>query len=95
MADNGCSAVSWTDELPTAMELDPPRTGDAVRACRYGFRDGARVLYLMTGYRNVGMLVATQPRRDEMSDELAMRWLSAIGQKQIAIIGRVMTVARY
>jgi hypothetical protein len=95
VADNGCGAVSWTDEQPSATDLDPPRTGDAARACRYGFRDGARVLYLTTGYRNVGMLLATQPRRDEMSDALSLRWLSALAQKQIAIIGRVMTVARY
>jgi hypothetical protein len=95
VADNGCGAVTWSDELPAATELDPPRTGDAARACRYAFRDGARVLYLTTGYRNVGMLLAAQPRRDEMSDELSLKWLSAIGQKQIAIIGRVMTVARY
>ena len=96
VADNGCGAVSWPDEQPAAaQELDPPRTGDAARACRYTFRDGARVLYLTTGYRNVGMLLAAQPRRAEMSDDLSLRWLSALAQKQIAIIGRVMTVARY
>jgi len=93
--DNGCAAVSWPDEQPTATELDPPRTGDAVRACRYAFRDNARVLYLTTGYRNVGMLLATQPRRAEMSDDLSLRWLSVLAQKQVAIIARVMTVAKY
>ncbi len=95
VADNGCGSVSWPDEQPRANELDPPRTADDARACRYTFRDGSRVLYLATGYRNVGMLVATQPRRAEMSDDLSVGWLSALGQKQIAIIGRVMTLARY
>lgn len=92
--ENGCAAVTWPDEQPTIAELDPPRTGDAARACRYAFRDGGRVLYLVTGYRNVGMFVATQPRRAEMGDDLSLRWLSAIAQKQIAIIGRVMATAR-
>jgi hypothetical protein len=95
VADNGCAAVAWPDEQPRATELDPPRTGEAARACRYAFKDGSRVLNLTTGYRNVGMLLATQPRRAEMSDELSLRWLSAIGQKQIAIIGRVLTLERY
>ena len=73
VAENGCGAVSWSDETPSASELDPPRTGDAARACRYTFRDGSRVLYLTTGYRNVGMLLATQPRRAEMTDDLSLR----------------------
>ncbi len=30
-----------------------------------------------------------------MNDALALRWLSALAQKQIAIIGRVMTLERY
>ena len=94
VADNGCGAVTWPDEQPTAAELDPPRTGEAARACRYTFRDGSRVLNLATGYRNVGILLAAQPRRPEMTDDLSLRWLSAIGQKQIAIIGRVITVAK-
>jgi hypothetical protein len=95
VADNGCGSVTWPDEIPSVTELDPPRTGDAARACRYTFRDGSRVLYLTTGYRNVGMLLATQPRRAEMGDELSLRWLSALGQRQIAIIGRAMTLERY
>jgi len=94
VAENGCGAVQW-DETPTSAELDPPLTGEAARACRYTFRDGSRALSLTTGFRNVGMLLTTQPRRTEMSDELTLRWLSALGQKQIAIIGRVMTVASY
>jgi hypothetical protein len=86
--------VLWPDEQPSLKDLDPPRTGDAARACRYGFGDGARVLYLATGYRNVGILVATQPRRDQVTDDLAVKWLTAIARKQIAIIGHVMVVAK-
>ncbi len=95
IADNGCGSVSWPGQQPKAADLDAPSAGDGARACRYGFADGARVLYLATGYRNVGILVATQPRRTEVGDGLAVEWLSALAREQIAIIGRVMTVARY
>ncbi len=95
IADNGCGSVSWSGEKPTPADVDAPRARDDARACRYAFADGARVLYLATGYRNVGILVATQPRRAEVSDALAVGWLSALARDQIAIIGRVMAVARY
>lgn len=90
VADNGCGSVLWADERPAAKELLAPRAGDAASACRYVFTDGGRVLYLATGYRNVGILVGTQPRRDEVTDALAVDWLGSLARRQIAIIGAVL-----
>lgn len=92
--DNGCGSVSWPDERPSAKELLAPRSGDGATACQYLFADGARVLYYATGYRNVGILMATQPRRGEVSDGLAVDWLAALARQQIAIIGGVLSAAR-
>ena len=90
VAENGCGSVTWTGERPTAKELVAPPAGDGARACGYGFGDGSRVLYYATAYRNVGLLVATQPRRDAVTDALALDWLAAIAREQIAIIGGVL-----
>lgn len=94
LADNGCGSVIWPGEQPAPYGLAAPRSGDGAQACGYRFADGARVLYYATGYRNVGLLVATQPRRPEVSDELGVEWLTAIARGQIAIIARVLGVAR-
>jgi len=88
---NGCGTVTWAEEKPAPFQLAPPETGDGASACRYEFADGQRVLYLTTGFRNVGLLVGAQPRRDEMTDAMALQWLSAVARQQIAIIGRVLT----
>jgi hypothetical protein len=88
--DNGCGTVTWPEERPRAKELLAPRSGDGAVACRYEFSDGARVLYYTTGYRNVGILVGTQPRRDAMTDALAVDWLASLARRQIAIIGGVL-----
>ena len=90
VADNECASISWLGEHPRIEQVKvPPRTGDAARACLYAFPDGQRVLYYVTGYRNVGILVGTQPRRDEMNDGLALDWVVAVARQQIAIIGKV------
>lgn len=88
--DNGCGTVSWPGERPAVKELIAPHSGEDASACRYGFSDGARVLYYTTGYRNVGIEVATQPRREEVNDELAVGWLAALARQQIAIIGGIL-----
>lgn len=88
--DNGCGSVSWPDERPSAKELLAPRAGDGATACGYRFADGSRVLYYASGYRNVGIVVGTQPRRDEVNDALAVDWLAALAKQQIAIIGGVL-----
>lgn len=90
ITDNGCGSVTWPDERPIADALAAPRTGDDAKACLYTFGDGARVLYLTTGYRNVGLLVGTQPRRDLVSNTLAIDWLAAIARQQVSIIERVL-----
>jgi hypothetical protein len=90
VADHGCDAVTWPDERPSARELDAAPSGDAARACRYEFKDGLRVLYHTAAYRNVGIVVGMQPRRDAVSDRLALDWLAAIARLQISIIGRVL-----
>ncbi len=90
MADNSCGSARWPDERPSAKELVAPRSGEDANACRYEFPGGARVLYYTTGYRNVGVLVGTQPRRDEVSDELGLDWLAALARRQIAIVGRIL-----
>lgn len=90
VADNGCGSVAWPGESPTAKEVLAPRSGDGASACRYDFGDGGRVLYYTTGYRNVGILVAAQPRRDAVGDALAVDWLASIARRQIAIIGGLL-----
>ncbi len=94
VADNECASISWPGESPRIEQVKvPPRSGDAARACLYGFPDGQRVLYYVTGYRNVGILVGTQPRRDEMNDGLALDWVVAVARQQIAIIEKVAAVS--
>ncbi len=88
--DNGCGSVTWPDEHPLADQLAAPHAGDDTVACLYTFKDGARVLYLTTGYRNVGLLVGTQPRRDLVSNSLAADWTASIARLQISIIERVL-----
>jgi len=88
--ENGCDTVKWPDEIPDVREADAAPTGDGSRACRYEFIDGQRVLYHTTGYRNVAVVIGTQPRRDRMTDRLALDWLAAMARHQIAIIGRVL-----
>lgn len=90
VAEHDCDATTWPDERPSARELQAAPTGDASRACRYEFGDGLRVLYYTTGFRNVGIVVGMQPRRDAVTDRLAFDWLAAIARRQIAIIGRVL-----
>lgn len=90
IAENGCDTVRWPDERPDVREVDASPSGDGARACRYEFSDGLRVLYHMTGYRNVGIVVGAQPRRAEMTDRLSLDWLAAMARHQIAIIGRVL-----
>lgn len=91
VADNGCGSITWPEERPSAQDLKAPPSGDGARACGYRFSDGARVLYYATGFRNVGILVGTQPRRDAMTDPLAVDWLAAIARQQIAIIGKAVS----
>ncbi|MBI2773429.1 MAG: hypothetical protein HYX56_02915 [Chloroflexi bacterium] len=92
VADNGCGAVTWPDEQAVGFEV---ASGDtATRACRYEFKDGSRVLYHASGFRNVGILVGAQPRRDEVTDKIAVEWLAALSAQQIAIVGRVLATAR-
>ncbi len=88
--DNECGSVTWPDEKPMADALVAPPTGDGSTGCLYTFRDGARVLYVTTGFRNVGILVGTQPRRDLVSNALALDWASAIARQQISIIERIL-----
>lgn len=88
--ENGCETVRWPDEVPDVREVDAAPTGDGSRACRYEFIDGQRVLYHTTGYRNVAIVIGAQPRRDRMTDRLALDWLAAMARHQIAIIGRVL-----
>jgi len=91
IGDNGCGSMTWSGEHPKAEAVGaPPRSGDGATACRYEFPDGQRVLYYATGWRNVGILIGTQPRRDEMTDVLALDWLAALARQQIAIIGHVL-----
>lgn len=89
--ENGRDSVQWPDEMPDTHELEATPSGDGARACRYEFSDGQRVLYHTTGFRNVGIIVGAQPRRDRMTDALVLDWLSAMAKHQIAIIGRVLT----
>lgn len=88
--ENGCDTVQWPGEIPDVREAEAAPTGDGSRACRYEFIDGQRVLYHTTGYRNVAVVVGAQPRRDRMTDRLALDWLAALARHQIAIIGRVL-----
>ncbi|MDE3111422.1 MAG: hypothetical protein KGN00_05145 [Chloroflexota bacterium] len=88
--DNGCGSVTWPTEVPTADALVASNVGEAATACLYTFRDDGRVLYVATGYRNVGLLVGTQPRRDLVSNALAIEWASAIARQQISIIEKIL-----
>jgi len=91
VSDNGCSSISWEGEHPVVEQVrTPPPTGDGSRACVYRFADGQRVVYYMTGYRNVGVVVGAQPRREEMTDGLALDWVTSLARRQIAIIGGVL-----
>lgn len=91
VSDNDCASISWDGEKPLVEQIgSPPRAGDGSRACSYRFADGQRVLYYMTGYRNVGVVVGTQPRREEMTDGLALDWIASLARRQIAIIGGVL-----
>lgn len=90
--DNGCESVTWPGERPIVEQIkSPPPSGDGARACMYTFPDGQRVLYYLTGYRNVGVVVGTQPRREEVTDGLALDWIASLARRQIAIIGGVLT----
>jgi hypothetical protein len=93
VSDNGCGSVTWPDERPQAERMPSPTGLDGSVACRYTFKDGARVLYLTTSYRNVGMLVGTQPRRDVVTSSLALDWTAAIAKLQISIIEKVLASA--
>lgn len=86
--ENGCGSVTWPAESPAAIPLAPAATDAA--GCAYTFSDGARAVYLATGYRNVGVLVGTQPRRDAVSNALAADWLAALARNQIRIIQKVL-----
>jgi hypothetical protein len=88
--ENGCGSVTWPDEKPAAKELPAPAANGGGAACVYTFTDGARAVYLTTSYRNVGLLVGTQPRRDAVTNALATDWVTAIARDQIAIIGKVL-----
>ncbi len=90
LKDNGCGSVTWSTEVPAADVLVAPTVGDGSTACLYTFHDDARVLYVTTAYRNVGLLVGTQPRRDLVSDTLAIDWASAIAREQISIIQKIL-----
>ena len=88
--ENGCDTVQWPGERPDVRDADAALTGDGSRACRYEFSDGQRVLYHTTGYRNLAIVVGAQPRRERMTDRLALDWLAAMARHQIAIVGRVL-----
>lgn len=91
VSDNDCDSMTWDGERPTIERIAaPPRSGDDARACLYQFQDGQRVLYYMTGFRNVGIVVGTQPRREEMTDGLALDWIASLARSQIAIIGGIV-----
>ena len=92
--DNGCGSVTWPSETPIADELAPPSGPPDSVACLYSFKDASRVVYVTTGYRNVGLLVGAQPKRDVVSDSLAVEWTAAIARLQISIIERVLADAR-
>lgn len=88
--ENGCETVKWPAEPPAVREVDASPSGEPARACRYEFVDGQRVLYHTTGYRNVGIVVGLQPRRERISDRLALDWLAALARRQTAVIGRFL-----
>ncbi len=88
--ENWCGSVTWPDETPASKELTAPAGSDGSVACVYTFTDSARAVYLTTGYRNVGLLVGTQPRRDAVTNALATDWLTAIARNQITIIEKVL-----
>lgn len=90
---HACGTVSWPTELPTATAVALTPAVAPASACRYAFADGSRVLYYTTAFRNVGILVGTQPRRDEVTDDLAVAWAASLARMQIAIIGNVLTRA--
>ncbi|MBM4433843.1 MAG: hypothetical protein FJ028_01810 [Chloroflexi bacterium] len=90
VAENDCDTITWDAERPLVERIGAPAAADGSRACAYRFGDGQRVLYYMTGYRNVGVVVGTQPRRAEVSDTLAVEWISSLARRQIAIIGGVL-----
>lgn len=90
VAEHDCDTITWEGERPVIERLVTPAAADGSRACAYRFPDGQRVLYYMTGYRNVGVMVGTQPRRAEVSDGLAVEWVSSVARRQIAIIGGVL-----
>jgi len=93
--DNDCASMTWEGERPVVEPIKaPPPSGDGSRACLYQFPDGQRVLYYMTGFRNVGIVVGTQPRRDEVTDGLALDWITSLARSQIAIIGGLLAKRR-
>lgn len=94
IADHGCDAIKWEGETPSWKELAPRPSGDGSRACRYDFADGLRVLYHTTGFRNLGIVVGMQPRRAEVTDEIALEWLASLAKQQIGIVGRVLKSAQ-
>lgn len=87
---NGCDTVKWPGETPDVRDAMASPTGDGSRACRYEFSDGQRVVYHTTGFRNVAIVVGAQPRRDRMTDQLALEWVAAMARQQIAVIGRAL-----
>lgn len=91
---HGCDAITWEGETPSWKELEPRPSGDGSRACRYDFADGLRVLYHTTGFRNLGIVVGMQPRRAEVTDEIALEWLASLAKQQIGIVGRVLKSAK-
>lgn len=90
VADNDCASITWDAEQPLIEKIAAPPPAEGARACVYRFGDGQRVLYYMTGFRNVGVVVGTQPSRAEVSDGLALEWAASVAKRQIAIIGGVL-----
>ena len=93
IAGHGCEAIRWDGEAPVWKELDAMPSGDGARACRYEFSDGLRVLYHTTGFRNLGIVVGMQPRRAEVTDQVALEWLAVLATQQILVVGRVLKAA--
>lgn len=87
---HGCGTITWPNEKTQAQALRAPGGGEAANACRYTFGDGARVQYYTTGYRNLGIIVGTQPRRDEVTDALAIDWCASLARMQIQIVNDVL-----
>lgn len=90
VAAHDCDTITWPTDRPAVKELVAPSGGDPAVACRYAFEDGARVVYYTTAFRNVGIQVGAQPRRVEVSDDLAVQWSASLARMQVAIIAEVL-----